>query len=303
MSKGIGQKIAIEFTEKLVGDVSGKNPPSVRGKKYFRPIGTATASGQYSSYAPSRAFDGDTSSYWYIQTTGTQWIQVQFSERTYASGFRWNVGSYAPNGFNVYGSEDGVNWNLLTTDNSPNDSGWYAFEFPISAWLYYRWEITSRHSSYLRIQDIELQEAAGNEAAFTVTGQEFKYINGPIVEKTYQVDSVEWHPGFADDKHLLLTFHPQGRFNNVEDSLTVSYDHTLGNLKGRGGFVESFTLTFEPTDLVSFPQPNAEQIITTEAFTTMAFIWIEYNHRFEEELITVSPACSIAFLNVEDVNP
>lgn len=72
MSKGLGQKIAIRFTEKLVGDVSGKNPPSVRGKNYFRPTGTATASSQYSSYAASRAFDGDTSSYWYTRETGTQ---------------------------------------------------------------------------------------------------------------------------------------------------------------------------------------------------------------------------------------
>lgn len=304
MSKGLGQKLAIVFTEKLVGDVSGKNPPSVRGKNYFRPTGAATASSQYSGYSPSRAFDGDTSSYWYTRTTGTQWIQVQFSEKTYASGFRWNVGSYPPNGFNVYGSEDGANWNLLTTDSSPNSSGWYAFNLPVSAWLYYRWEITSRHSSYLRIQDIELREAAGNEAAFTVTGQEYKYINGPTIEKTYQVVSVEAHLDYTDDKHLLLTLHPQGRFNNVVGNLTVSYDHTAGNLQGRGGFVESFTKSFTPADLMPFPQPNAEQgTITAEASATMAFTHIDYKYRYAEESVTVSPACSAVLIHVDDINP
>lgn len=304
MSKGLGQKIAIEFTEKLVGDVTGKNPPSVRGKNYFRPIGTATASSQYSSYAASRAFDGDTSSYWYTQSSGTQWIQVQFSEKTYASGFKWNVGSYPPNGFNVYGSEDGTNWNLLTTDNSPNSSRWQAFIFPISAWLYYRWEITSRHSSYVRIYDIALLEVIGNENAFTATGQEYKYVNGPMVAKSYQVSSIEMHPDYTDGKHILLTMHPQGRFNNAVGNLTVSYDHTVGNLQGRGGFVESFTKSFAPVDLVPFPQPNAEQgTITAEASTTMAFIHIDYKRRYAEESVTVSPACSAVFIHVDDINP
>lgn len=103
---------------------------------------------------------------------------------------------------------------------------------------------------------------------------------------------------------ILLTMNPQGRFNNVVGNLTVSYDHTVGNLQGRGGFVESFTKSFAPADLVPFPQPNAEQgTITAEVSTTMAFIHIDYKRRYAEESVTVSPACTMAFLNVEDVNP
>ena len=37
-------------------------------------------------------------------------------------------------------------------------------------------------------------DVAGNVAAFTVTGQEYKYINGPILNKNYDVISVERYP-------------------------------------------------------------------------------------------------------------
>lgn len=304
MSKGLGQKIAIQFTEKLVGDVSGKNPPFMRGENFFRATGTATASSQYSSYSPDRAFDGDTSSYWYTRSSGIQWIQIQFSEKIYASGFRWYVASYPPYSFNTYGSDDGEAWSLLVSANSPSSPGWYTFDFPVGSYLYYRWEITSRHSSYLRIQDIELREAAGNEAAFTVTGQEYKYINGPIIEKTYQVVSVERHPDYTDDKHVLLTMHPQGRFNNVVGNLTVSYDHTIGKMQGRGGFVESFSATFEPSELVTFPQPNADQgIIAVAIQASVSFVHIDYYSRYGDSTVVVLITCSISFLHVDDVNP
>lgn len=34
-------------------------------------------------------------------------------------------------------------------------------------------------------------DVSGNESAFTITGQEYKYVNGPLVDKEYQVARVE----------------------------------------------------------------------------------------------------------------
>ncbi len=196
MSKGLGQKIVIKFTKDLVGDVTGLIPAPVAHGDYFRPLGTATASSQYSSYAPSRAFDGSTSSYWYTRTTGDQWVQIELTEPTWVYGFRWYIGSrYRPNGFDFQGSNDGENWEGILTGNSPNETGWH--EFPADSpkqYKYYRWTITSRYASYLYVYEIELLGVAGNERAFTITGKEYQYVNGPLVDKEYQVEKVERYP-------------------------------------------------------------------------------------------------------------
>jgi len=196
MSKGLGQKIAIKFTEDLVGDVTGLVPSSAVTGDYFRPSGTTTSSSQYSSYAPSRAFDGSTSSYWYTRTTGDQWVQIELAEPTWVYGFRWYIGSnYRPNGFDFQGSNDGENWEDILTGNSPNATGWH--EFPTDSpkqYKYYRWTITSRYSSYLYVYEIELLKAVGNERAFTITGKEYQYVNSPLVDKEYQVEKVERYP-------------------------------------------------------------------------------------------------------------
>lgn len=193
MSKGLGQKIGIKFTEILVGDVTGLVPTHVDRGDYFRPIGVATGSSQYSSYAPSNAFDGSTSNYWYTITTGDQWVQIELAEPTWVYGFRWYIGSsYRPNGFNFQGSNDGEIWEDILINNSPNATGWH--EFPTDSpkqYKYYRWTVTSRYSDYLRVNEIELLGAVGNEVAFTITGKEYQYVNGPLIDVEYPVDRVE----------------------------------------------------------------------------------------------------------------
>ena len=42
-------------------------------------------------------------------------------------------------------------------------------------------------------QDI-VGDISGNELAFKVTGQEYKYINGPLIDGDYQIASVERYP-------------------------------------------------------------------------------------------------------------
>jgi len=309
MSKGQGQKITVKFTEELVGDVTGLIPKPIATGDYFRPIGAVTGSSQYSSYAPSRAFDGNvTGSYWYTRTTGDQWVQVQLSEPIFVSGFRWYIGSsYRPNGFILQGSNNGTDWDNIQSENSPNATGWHEFSFgiPEVAYQYYRWTVTSRHSSYLYIYEIELRGTKGQEGAFKVTGQEYKYINGPLLDKEYQIVSVENHP--TVDKALLLTMHPLSRFPTVEGSLTVEYDASVGTLAGRGGPVENFIETFTPTDLVPEPNPGIEESVTVApAGLNVDFIPIAYIDTFAEEtdLVTVAPAeLTVELLHTSVINP
>ena len=306
MSKAQGQKITIKFTEDLTGDVTGLTPKPLAPGDYFRPIGTATHSSIYSSYYSSNCFDGSTSSYWYTRTTGDQWVQIQLSAPIFISGFRWYIGAnYRPNGFTLQGSNDGTNWDTLVGGNSPNATGWHEFAFgiPDVAYQYYRWTVTSRYSTYLNIYEIELKGTKGQEGAFKVTGQEYQYINGPLLNKDYEVISVEEHPSI--DKALLLTMATLNRFPTVEGNLTVEYDATVGNLAGRGGFVESFIETFTPTDLAPEPNPGIEETITVAPVELVInYIPISYHSRYAEETITVAPAeLTVNLIYVGVINP
>lgn len=306
MSKGIGQKIAIKFTEVLRGDVTGLVPTPVAPGNYFRPLGTATGSSQYSSsYAPTRAFDGNvTGSYWYTRTSGDQWVKIELAESTWVYGFRWYVDSYRPNGFNFQGSNDGAIWEDILTNNSPNETGWHEFlaDSP-KQHKYYRWTITSRYSSYLYVYEIELLSATGNDGALTITGEEYQYVNGPLILKEYKAISVERHPDYSDDKHLLVTLHPQSRFNNVEGPLTIQYDQSHGSLRGRGGPVEGFTEIFTPTDLVPKPNPGVAESVEVSAEANVNFTKVTYNQRYSDEQITVSVNATVDFIYVGVVNP
>lgn len=307
MSKGLGQKIAIQFSEKLTGDVVGLNPPNLASLGYTTPEGIITQSNAYSSsYYFSKCFDKDITSLWYTRLSGTQWGQIQLVEPIFISGFRWYVGdSYRPNGFTLEASNDGINWETLFTGNSANSTGWKTFTFPVTsiAYSYYRWSITSRYSSYLFLFEIELLAVIGNRKAFNVSGQEYMYVNGPLISKTYEITNLERHPNILDDKHLLLTFHPQGRFNNAEGNISVTYDMSIGNLLGRGGAVETFVQEFLPTDLIPFPSPNDKEHITVTATALTAFSKVDYRNRYVEDHIIVSGNATINFEYVGVINP
>lgn len=304
MSKGLGQKIAIKFTEGLVDDVSGLSPTPL-GEGYMQLQGVVTASSTYSTYYPDNAFDNNTSTYWYTRTTGTQWIQIELYVPTKSMGFRWYIGSsYRPNGFIVQGSNDGSSWDDIYTGASDNTTGWKEFAWDMTeSYKYYRWSITSRYSSYLYIYEIELLQPKGQEQAFTVSGKQYQYINGPLLDMVYNVIKVELHP--SETKAILLTMHPLSRFNNVEGNLTINYDATKGNLSGRGGAVESFAETFLPIDLVPVPNPGITETITVAPTEVVAdFIEVEYQNRYAEETITVAPSeITATLIHVDEINP
>ncbi len=43
----------------------------------------------------------------------------------------------------------------------------------------------------IKFTDDLVGDVSGNESAFTITGQEYKYVNGPLIDGDYQVKSVE----------------------------------------------------------------------------------------------------------------
>lgn len=195
-SKGAGRKIAIKFDKPLLGDVTGLTPTPF-DEKLVTPLGTVTASSHYSTYVPANLIDKSTSTYWYVQATGTQWCQIRLSRPTMTSGFRWYVGSsYRPSEFIVEGSNNELQWTQIYSGASENSTGWKEFNWDWSEpYLFYRWTITSRHSTYIYLYEIELSVAVGNEQAFTIAGlQKDPLFYGKPVPTEYVVDAVERYP-------------------------------------------------------------------------------------------------------------
>src|SRR5690554_6024764 len=101
MSKGLGQKIGIKFTEDLIGldlsyikykyfrweiDTRWSSYIYIYGIElktdgdYFLPTGIVTVSNQYSAtYSGDKAFDGSTSTYWRTNNIPA-WIQIELTE-------------------------------------------------------------------------------------------------------------------------------------------------------------------------------------------------------------------------------
>ena len=149
-----------------------------------------------------------------------------------------------------------------------------------------------------------LGDVTGNVAAFTVTGQEYKYINGPILNKTYTVTSVVAHP--TEPRTLLITVGDFTRFNNVEGQLTVSYNQALGTLKGTTGDVLSFSFPFTPTDLRREINPNDEEAIRAVIGVALDYSLISYLNASSAEEHTISAAISsvvVEYTYVTIVNP
>lgn len=151
-------------------------------------------------------------------------------------------------------------------------------------------------------------DVAGNESAFTVTGQEYLYTqgldyNGPLIDCEYEVDTVEMHP--TEEKTLRLTMKSLNEFNSVVGKLTVAYDALIGTLAGKGGAVESFEKEFTPAELVATPNPGVTEFVSVAPVAiTAELIPVEFLDAFAKETITVAPVSVTATLiPIDEINP
>ncbi len=307
MSKGLGRYIGIKFTQPLVGEPV---PPSYPSYKFYRwnilsgwssylylyeiemfykgvqipnsEIINISASSQYSSYAPTRAFDESLTSFWYTRTIPS-WMQIEFNEAKPIDAFRWytRTSSYKPKDFIFQGSNDGIGWTNILEGISPQTHYWV---------------------------DFEIEPSMGEQLAFKVIGEEYLYEqgidkNGPLEIREYEVKSVSKHPTEANS--ILLDFDTLNleRFNNVRGNLTIEYDASKGSLAGSGGLVESFIKSFMPLDLVRKPQIGHTHIFDVGVNVQSDFIRIYYSNYYGEEKFSITASATSELIPVGVVNP
>ena len=307
MSKSDGLKIGIRFTEDLVGDYATPEGGYEELKYDNSSIKNITYSSQYSTtYSASNAFDGSTSTYWRCDTLPS-WIQIELNNPIALTKFRWYIGNstYRPNDFILEGSDNGIDFIPIFIGISSSGTGWKDFILSNSAkYLFYRWTITSRNSSRIYIYEFELfYKNFINECAFSITGQEYKYVHGNLIDKVYVIEKIEPHP--TEPKSILITMDWWNRFNNVEDKIKVLYDASKGSLTGAGGAVESFEIEFTPEDLIQTPNPNAEELIKAYPYEIVLDLKeVDIVNVTPEETIKAYPyEIVLNLINVDEINP
>lgn len=309
MSKGQGQKIAIKFSEALLGDVTGLTPIPVGYKAGNVDLaqGKTVAVGNATYGAGASAVDGNNATYWGTYSTLPWWIVIDLTEVKKSAGFYilQSNASYRAKAYNIQGSNDNASWSNIDYGELVNIAE-QIIEYPVSDYRYMKLNFTSYWSSsraYIYTLKILEASAIGNEIAFKLTGQQYKYINGPLLDMDYMIDKVEQHP--TEPKTLLLTTYLNTRFPTVEGMLKLEYDASIGNLSGNGGAVESFIETFTPTDLAPEHNPGIEETITVAPTELeVNFIPIGYMGRFTENTLTVAPAeLEVNLIFIDEENP
>ena len=303
-----GRRIAIKFTQPLIGNVTGLNPP-VGYKKSQLSLSQAkvTTLNQYStSYTGAKAIDGSTSTYW-RGTTAINWIQLQLPEPKAVTQLRMYLGSYYIKTFTLSGSNDGSTWVQLGgeyTAASSTTAKWYTFDIENGAeYLYYRVDTLTAYSSTIYLYELQLYEDApiGNEAKFTVSFDEYNFVpGGSTSRKTRVATAIE-----IVDSHTIALLFNSGCTNSIQRAagdITVSYDGS-GTLRGQGGPVLAFEKTFIPAGLD--PKNNPHDVEHLELLSISANIVlskIRYHYAYEVEhveLASMTATCSL--IHVDDL--
>ena len=305
-----GRHIAIRFSEKLTGDVTGVTPFPAGYKR--QPIdltnATATALNQYSnSYQPAYAIDGNTGNCW-RGTTQVNWLAVQLPEAKAVTGLRLLLGSYYINTFIFSGSHDGVTWEQIggtyTAANTTTQQ-WYEFEFGNgTAYSHYRIDTISTYSSSrVYVYELELMESVpvGNESKFTVTVPVYDRVpDGTIYNMVVPVESVSQDDSLGD-KVLILNF-PAGNMESIRNAagpITVAYEP--GSLAGIGGPVEAFVQTFAPTGLQPKNNPNGVEHVELSVQAVGILKTTTYHDTHGPEHIEVIVAATGALIHIDDI--
>lgn len=309
MSIADGRKIAIRFTQPLIGNVLGLDPP-VGYKKSLLDLSGAvvTTLNQYStSYTGAKAIDNNTSTYW-RGTTAVNWLKLQLPEAKCVTQIRLYLGSYYIKTFTFSGSNDGETWVQLGgtyTAASSTTAQWYTFAIENQeAYLYYKIDtLTTYSTSRIYLYELDLYEdvPVGNETKFIVSFDEYSYVpGGTVSRKTRTVTSLE----VADSRTLILNF-DAGVTRSIQRAagdILVAYDGS-GTLMGQGGPVLAFEKGFTPTGLNPKNNPHdGERLEISTIQASGSLIRIQYRSESMTEHLGISDiVASGTLISIDDI--
>ena len=206
-----GRIIGIKFTRPLIGDIDGyATPAGYKKSQIDLTNATITSLNEYSSsYSIGKAFDGDTSTYWY-GTTMTNWIKFQLSEPKAVTRVRMYLGSNYISTFTLSGSNDNETWTQIGDTYwaaTTNTLQWYDIDIEnTTPYLYYKIDTyLGASSSSIYLYELQLCEdlPRGNEGNFKVSFWEYDYVPGGTLQyKTREIESVKMNTAYSKKINL-----------------------------------------------------------------------------------------------------
>ena len=200
MSKGLGQKITIKFTEELTSVID----TSLQAYKELKTGITVSGS---STGSLANLLDNNTGTVW-GHYSASNFIQIDLQAdlnniKRFIKGFKVYIGaSGRPTGYTISTSNDNITYTTAKTGTIAQATGWQ--EFLLDAPIKTRYaRVKFDYMSSFNVG--EFAYLIGDKiAGFTVKGQQYKYINGPLLDKEYVIENVSAHPTI--DKAVLIEF-------------------------------------------------------------------------------------------------
>lgn len=293
--------IKIEFDKPIVSEVEIASGSET--KTYQPPV--ITASSSYISQVPQLAIDGNDSTYWRSNNSLPVWLAGDFGKIVSLNKLRVvKMASYRPRGYALQGSEDNLSWSDLISGEMTNAAGEEIIEFEASSYRYWRLYITSLWSSRCHIGEITFfgDVTVYSSNGFTVTGMQYATSPQGVAElNDFRVRKITKSP---DEKSIYVWLWLDDRLKYPVDQINVAYDKSVGNLVGtQSAQVESFSLTFAPTNLTPFFHPhNAENIdVTLSHENELIHIYYQYYQSAGDETITTTLTHANIVIHVNDI--
>lgn len=135
--------------------------------------GTASALAYYSSYTADKAFDGNDSTVWYMNSAADNWIKYDLGAGVTKIAAQYTVlGSitslYSMRSWVFAGSNDNVNWTTIDTQTgqtfAQGETKTYNSFSNTTAYRYYRWYITEGNTNdHPQAAELEIMELTGDQ--------------------------------------------------------------------------------------------------------------------------------------------
>ena len=272
--------------------------------KTYRPLGI-TASSSYSNQGPELAIDGNDATYWRSNNSLPVWLSCDFGKIVSIDTLRVvKLSSYRPRGYTLQVSEGGSSWTDLKSGEMTNATGEEIIEFEATSYRYWRLYITSLWSSRCHIGELtffgEIPVYSSN--GFSVTGMQYPTSPQGVAElNDFRIRKITKSP---DEKSIYVWLWLDDRLKYLVDQINVSYDKSVGNLVGaQSAQVDSFSLTFAPTNLTPFFNPhNAENIdVLMTHVNEIIHIFYEFYQSRDDENISVTMTSANKIIHIDDL--
>lgn len=272
--------------------------------KIYRPH-VITASSSYRDQGPELAIDGNDATYWRSNNSVPVWLACDFGRIVSTNTLRVvKMSIYRPRGYTLQVSEDGLTWTDLKSGEMTNVTGEEIIEFEAASHRYWRLYVTSLWSSHCHIGelaffgDIPVYSSNG----FTVKGMQYATSPQGVAElNDFRVRKITKS---LDEKSIYVWLWLEDRLKYPVDQINVAYDKSVGNLVGaQSAQVDSFSLTFAPTNLTPFFNPhNAENIdVTMTHENELIHIFYEFYRADEDGNISVEIVHANKIIHVNDL--